>query len=142
MTYTKKLDLTDPDYQALQGFFAQAETLEPGSRLTLNDFNPKQLDHIRWLIYNWLNHLGLKHLFKLKTDRDRGELVLYRKGLGNLGTKLDRLGLSSRLEEILKPLVGMEEKEVEIALHDLFVKKEVTLVESLEILEQWKKVMS
>ncbi len=126
-------------YEELGSILTKIQSLEPGGKVELRGLG-EETNRVRYQIYEWLYHMGLKKLFRLKQDLDT--LTIRRLGLPtSLEVTTKSPGLPATLEVVLKELLMKKEKEVRDNLLDLVEKGELTNTESGLILDKWKEVM-
>ena len=110
MTYTKAY--SEDKYGEIREALDQLPGLESGGEVTISNLNPHEIAHVRWLVYDYLHHMGAKSRFRVKTDHDRQAVVVRRIGLSSSPQiAVNRSGLPSGLAKILEDLVAIDDLE-------------------------------
>jgi hypothetical protein len=138
MTYSRKFDLNR--YTRLGNLPEKLADLEPGQRAKLTELTGvREIEELRWLLYDLLHHLGLKSQFRVRTDYEAREIVVQRRRTNVARVELDCSGLD---EGKLRELVCLRERgDVDKALESWVNEKKLTLSEALRLAEEWEKVM-
>jgi hypothetical protein len=138
MTYTKAY--TPERYARLGATTEKLAELAPGEKLRLTELvDMKEIEELRWLLYDLLHHLGLKSQFRVKTDYEAHEIVVQRRRMTaacvsvELGTGLDE----GRLRELV--LLGTEAGAQRLS--EWLEAKEITLGEASRLAEALERVM-
>jgi len=66
MTYTKTFN--PEKFAPIASVLEHLQTLEPGEKLVISLSSSVELANLRWLVYDWLHHMGLKEAFRLKVE--------------------------------------------------------------------------
>ncbi|MFA5036966.1 MAG: hypothetical protein WC479_07305 [Candidatus Izemoplasmatales bacterium] len=103
MTYSK---IIHPEQtQELQGIFSELEKLTPGAQLKLEGLKGDLIGRVRYALYNWLHQMGIKRLFRIRTEIAFGRISILRLGLPSdlrLTVERPQAGLGALLEELVK----------------------------------------
>jgi hypothetical protein len=138
MTYTKAYA---PERYARLGSAAEKlAELAPGEKLRLTELaDTKEIEELRWLLYDLLHHLGLKSQFRVKTDYEAREIVVQRRRTATARVSLELgVGLDEgRLRELV--LLGAEDAAQRLS--QWLEAKEITLGEASRLSEALERVM-
>ena len=136
MTYTKSF--SPDDYELIAPTLQKIQDLKDGERLVLSGLSPEDKAALRYKLYNWLHHTGLKKHFRIKTLQK--DLVVMRKSFTGLQTFLEKDSLESSVEEIFKEMIQSDEPK---ALAKTKAQEgTITEEQALDLIERYNKVMS
>ena len=134
MTYTKKFN--PAKFTHLEETFKTLLDLSPGEKLTVGGVGVESLHSTRWLIYDWLYHMGMNKKFKI-SERE-GELVIIRKG-GAIPTLRRETPTLKQLEPLLEEMLGS--KDASLWLREARREERITAEEMGILLDRYNKVM-
>lgn len=142
MTYTKTFD--EAKFTEIEDLLKQLTNLESGGEVSISHLNAHEMAHVRWLIYDWLHHMGVKGKFRVRTDPERGALVVRRLGLTSTPhVEVNRSGLPSGLARILEDLVALDDqRQAEQKLELLVSEKKISHGEFGELLLELRRVFT
>uniref|UniRef100_A0A6M3JXR0 Uncharacterized protein n=1 Tax=viral metagenome TaxID=1070528 RepID=A0A6M3JXR0_9ZZZZ len=66
MTYTKTFN--PEKFAPIASVLEQLQALVPGEKLTISLKTKAEQTNLRWLVYDWLHHMGLKEVFRLRVE--------------------------------------------------------------------------
>ena len=66
MTYTKTFN--PEKFAPIASILEQLQALVPGEKLTISLKTKAEQTNLRWLVYDWLHHMGLKEVFRLRVE--------------------------------------------------------------------------
>jgi len=66
MTYTKTFN--PEKFAPIASILEQLQALVPGEKLTISLKTKSEQTNLRWLVYDWLHHMGLKKVFRLRIE--------------------------------------------------------------------------
>jgi len=104
MSYTKHFDPSK--FEPIEDTLKQMQSLEPGGKLFLHNFPMEHWESYRWLIYDWLHHMGLRGKFRVKVVE--GLPMVIRKGFPPVTLEKQGAELEVRLDNILKEMITSE----------------------------------
>lgn len=134
--YTKKF--VPERYLEIKPILEKIQKLSPGEVLLVRDSN-ESLYSIRWLLYDWLYHMGLKNLFKIATEEPN--LRIIRKKNLHFETKREQVLLSDQAKAVLVDLLMLDEKELDEAVAKEVEKGSLDKLEVKAVKEQWRITM-
>ena len=105
MSYSHKFN--SEKYSSISSVIAKIEEMVGGDRVVVKGLDRDQVGMIRYLLYDWLSHVGLKRMFRLRTEWDVGEIVIK-----HLGTPV---GMEVEVKRAVK---GLEKELEELILED------------------------
>lgn len=130
--YTKKFN---PDhYEELAPLLEQIQDLEEGSSLLVSA-SPKESREMRWLLYDWLHHMGLKSLFRIQDEE--GGFRVRRRGF-SFEFSLEEGPLPPSLALLFRELLSLSREE---AKERLGKERGIEEKEKEQLLKRWKRVM-
>jgi len=103
MTYSKTFQLEK--YSELQGILSDLENLTPGAQLKLEGLKEGLIGRVRYQLYDYLNQMGIKRLFRVRTEPAFGRISILRLGLpSDIRVSIEKpsLGLGALLEQLIK----------------------------------------
>lgn len=134
MTYTKKFN--PAKFTHLTETFQSLLDLSPGDKITLGGLEIGALFRTRWLVYDWLHHMGMREQFRI--SQREGELVIIRKG----GTPPIIKKETSSLAELEPFLEDMLRADDPISwLRETRKEKKITAEEMGILLDRYNEVM-
>lgn len=138
MSYTKRFD--KEKYDDLSWVTEKLKLLKPGGRLVVGPFRgERQLNRARFMLYDWLNHMGLKQLFRVRTRLRQGELEVE-----NLqwpeGAEVTVVQGMKRTERLLEELVlaGEPKKKIEQWVRE----RRISNQDGVELLQRLEEILS
>jgi len=134
MTYTKKFNAAK--FTHLTETFKNLLDLPPGGKLTLGGMEIGTLFRTRWLVYDWLHHMGLRKQFKV--SQREGELVIIRKGGPSPILKRETPSLAE-LEPLLKDMLQVDDAVA--WLREARREKKITAEEMGILLDRYNEIM-
>lgn len=142
MTYTKAF--SEDKYSEIESALSQLPGLEAGGEVSISNLNTHEMAHVRWLVYDYLHHMGAKTRFRVKTDFDRKAIVIRRIGLSSVPQiQVNRSGLPSGLAKILEDLVAIDNlSQAETKLAELTEGGKISAGEFGQLLLELRRVMS
>lgn len=140
MTYTKVFD--EAKYNEIKAITEELLTLESGSEMSISGLNPHELTHTRWLVYDWLYHNGVKHLFRVKTEKST--LLIKRIGLTSIPRiEIVNENLSVGVGKILAELVALDNlQQAEAKLTQMAMDKQVSATELGQLLLELRRIFT
>ena len=135
MAYTRRFE---PDrYDEITMITSKLPDMSPGEKFIFRGVD--DIAHIKWLLYDWLHHMGFKKNYTLYEDHTT--LTIRRKGL-SAGVTVEREAppMSGRGREILKEMITSE-NPVELVTRYKDI-GDVNIAEMGELLVEYNRVMS
>lgn len=127
-------------YNSIMGITNELSELEPGASLKISGLSPETLHETRYLLYDYLHHLGTKSLFRLKSED--GLLVIKRLGLPGTVQVVMEKGKDA-LDGLLKELITLDGSEkAEEKLAEWIKERKITAIEASDLFVRYRKVMS
>lgn len=129
MGYPKTINI-----EGYEAEIQQIESLKPGESLPLTG-TPEAVDHIRYIIYTYLFHFRLKHLYKLR--RISPELLtVTRKGKHRVTVAYT--GVDETIKTFVsKYLLDISDEDEALAL----IRESLEKSQWLEAAEEWRRII-
>ena len=123
-------------YKPIKTLLKEVQELDFGAVATVKG-STEDISTTRFLLYDWLFHMGLRGVYKLQLINESW-LVVTKKRSPKLGV-LSGMALSSSLESHMRELVVIFDKEeMETKLKEL----QLTQEDAQALREAWEKVMA
>jgi hypothetical protein len=106
MVYSKRFQAHK--YQHLASLLEKIQALKDDASLRIEDLSPAALYRLRWQLYEWLHHMELKHLFRLRVE---GKVlkVTRTSGAQEFTFLKERIELPEKLSRLFEELLIMKE---------------------------------
>jgi len=131
--YTKNFN---PErYKDIKDILEKIQALEPGSRLSIKGLRRDEIHQLRWLLYDWMFHMGIKSKFQLRQDEN--ELIVRRKGKMKFELETQGITLPSDLDSLLRELLLLTEEEMLARLRE----EEISEEDRIKVERGWRRVM-
>jgi hypothetical protein len=142
VSYTQSF--SEDKYASIQVALDQLPGLEAGGEVTLSNLNLHEVGHIRWLVYDYLHHMGVKNQFRMRTDWERKALVIRRLGVtSHIQIDVNRSGLARGLDSVLQKLVALDNlQQAEDELGKMLAQKEIAPEDMGKILLELRRIFS
>lgn len=134
MTYST--ELKKQSYRGLDETLERLTKLAPGDRLVLENLSGPAQGSVRFKLYNWMHHNGIKENYKIITER--GRLIVVRKGVDISSFTVER-GLSAKLDKIFQQIIPLADPLP--LLSQLLNSRELTGAEVGQLLEKYNQLM-
>lgn len=135
MAYSRKF--TEKKYLQITSILEELQALQEGEILLVRDLVGEDVLRVRWLLYDWLRHQGLKRLFTIRTEGNTLKIKKKPEWIKNL--RVISAPLNKESEKLLEQTFVFSDKKKVKA----FLVIEGTPEELQEqILERWEKVMA
>jgi len=106
MSYSKHFN--PARYEPIAKVLEAVQALRPGGRLTITGASSEELGQTRYLVYDFLWHMGLKEMFRLRTLGE-GTLLIQRLGLGD-SVKVE-IAANTKRGEMIETLIELWDTE-------------------------------
>jgi len=133
--YSKKFNPTK--YEPIKELLEQIQDLEEGSSLLVSPNSEKEEREMRWLLYDWFFHMGLKHLYRLRRETGGLGFRIFRSGF-RFTFSLEEGPLPRLLALYFKELLSLSREEVE---ENLEKAEDLEEREKEQLLRRWSRVM-
>lgn len=134
MSYTVRFDETK--FAPIAPLLAEIQNMAPGDKLRLV-LREVEKPRLRWLVYDWLHHQGLKSQFVIKTFD--AELWILRKGKLNLSIEKETAPLPLEIENLLREMILANSPEpARLALREERINPEAFAA----VVDRFEKIMS
>lgn len=137
MTYTRKF--TPERYRPITEVISKLEKLRSGGRVVISGLERETLMRVRYLVYDWLSHMGVKESYRLKMDYPRKELIVQH--LGSPEELRVRVEVGGVSDELMKELIDNEERAKDL-VEEWVSEGRVTKNEGEELLSALEQVLS
>jgi hypothetical protein len=137
MPYARKFN---PDrYRVIQGVISKLERLQSGGRVVVSGLGREELERVRYLTYDWLSHMELKHNYRLRMDYRARELVIQH--LGEPEGMRVRVDTGAVRDDLMRELIDNEEGAADL-VNQWINEGKVTQSEGEELLSALAQVLS
>lgn len=137
MTYTRVFN--PKRYRVIEGVIPKIEGLSPGGRVIVSGLEREALARVRYLLYDWLSHMGLKESFKIKMDYAREELTVQHQGAPE--SLRVRVELPSVRDDLMRELIANEERAEDL-VNEWLREGKVTKEEAVELMAALAQVLA
>lgn len=135
--YSKQFD--QKRYEPISRAVGQIEKLSPGGKVTIENLTREQMVRVRYLLYDWMSHLGVKQSYRIRTDYSTKQITVTHLGAyENMDVSISQG--SKYLEPFVEQLIGLENPEEQIRLW--ITEKKLNVEQGAEILRSLKEVMA
>lgn len=137
MTYTRKFN--EARYRPIAEVISKLERLRSGGRVVVGGLEREALARVRYLLYDWLSHMGLKESFKIKMDYARSELIVQHQGApASLRVRVELGGVR---DDLMRELIANEERAQDL-VNEWLSEGKITKEEGTELMLALEQVLA
>jgi hypothetical protein len=133
--YTKNFD--PARFEKIRYILEPLQNLSPGEKITISGFSREEKITTRWLLYDWMSHMGVKSLFRIKEIDDHLMVIRKAQEQGRITTSTI---LSSSCDKILQEMITTSDDPIDL-LRAKLREKEITSDEFTLIIGKYLKLM-
>ena len=133
MSYT--VNFKEERYAPIKHAIESLEGLQVGDRVVMEEVDLTQIGTIKYLLYDWLYHKGLKTMFKVGSNLSRREIWVERR----LPIGAMRIRKETTNQRLLEELIISEEPEKLVG--KWVEKKEITETQGERLLDNLSKIL-
>ena len=137
MTYSSTYDPNR--YTSISQAIRSIENMRSGGRIVIDGLEREVIGRMRYLLYDWMSHLGIKKSYRIRSDPHRGEITILHLGMSDTMNIREDVP-NTEVENLVGELIGIENPED--IVEQWIKEKRTNIIGGAEILRRLGEILS